>query len=164
MLFLDIFHQGSNMYNFITPFLHVCTALGANIRRTRHHSKVINVSHLQNQLFITPYRSKSLWHICLDCADCQCLENGQRWKPNRRMQRTHATSPRMIMAPIGYPPHTAGTSPFRGTSWLLCLQWTSRLDQVMFTAINHITEDQDGSTRDVASSANQRRPRMNGPH
>ena len=38
--------------------------------------------------------------------DLSCLH-----LPYRNAQRTHATSPRMVKAPIGHPPHMAGTSP-----------------------------------------------------
>ena len=53
--------------------------------------------------------------------------------------------------------------PVRGTSWLLCLLWTPRLVPVMFYRKNHKTEDQEGSTRDVASSATYQEPRRMEP-
>ena len=143
--------QGSNTLTFCSPSSHFCTALGAKIRRSKHQSKVISVSHIQpviyNLVSLTPF----LTHLFRLCR----LSLPWEWPEllaNRNAQRTHATSPRMVKAPIGHPPHMAGTSPLEEPpgyyAYYEPLAWSQWcLPQ------NHKTEDQEGSTRDVASSA-----------
>ena len=68
---------GSNtLHTFIySPSIHMALNIGAIIRRTTHHSKVISISHLQNVISNT-LSFISTWYICLDCTRRYSLENG----------------------------------------------------------------------------------------
>ena len=125
-----------------SPSTHIALSIGAIIRRTTHHSKVIRISHLHNVTYNNP-SFISNWYTHTDCTKSYNLENGPIPRPTSFSRKFYMTNQLWSIGTKGYWFHSIGMSPFRGILRLLCLKWTLRLVADVYPKWTLITEDQE---------------------